>query len=359
MAMEYYSTLCIAYAADANQKQQQIKFMADVLQKTVVKIGGLLKAVWPVDNYDRLETVLAAPDYDKINLILVHAVLDKNNSNGGTLGIRRFSKMLDMYPEKRFVLVLADGAKGKAGALFRRGYYNAVYLKDSFDTEVLAQAVLGRTAEQARRYYDLDEGWDKTEPEKNPDTEDVSSKPSESMTGQQVVSADADNTVIQSENASEVEDAEKDLSSTGEQTVTHYLDIDESELMYGDALVEKTADEHVDTPDGQGKTETEPETDSGDGKKQEEGSLHTSTDSAENASINVYEMSAEKPVMDVGGYIGFVTRVTGPDTIEVKLLPMPGQPPLAVDDPAIAAYVLGSWASLQVTVSDEINRKYK
>ncbi len=73
------------------------------------------------------------------------------------VGRGTIQKWMGMYPDKKIILLLEDGKAGtkKTQALYDIGYYDALFYKDSKFSNILSLIAKGRTADEAREYYEV------------------------------------------------------------------------------------------------------------------------------------------------------------------------------------------------------------
>lgn len=314
------------------------------LMEAAQKAGGRLSRIVTVDGYEQLEAVLPVPDYNFINVVLLHGVMDKENNV--TMGASRFMTLMKNNPGKKYIYITPR--KSRMLKLIENGYYDGIMVEDSFNVDVLADILAGnRTEEKAREYFgvvkksvDSEEKQETANgaKEQNEVSEgNIEDVPEEPVYDVMDVSSDAagDESVVPAGN------------DTAEEVAAEPEAIDNAESFVDETDVSLT--ESVEEPTVSANTEEQPV------ENAEKGAENTSP---EEGITNVYQMSAEEPMFRFANYSGYVTRVTGKDTLEIRLTYMPGQAPVDLENPVNAAYLLGSVVNLPVVVGDTVNRKY-
>lgn len=303
--MEYNVLLCCSMTEESAQKQLEAIIVA--LQFN----GDFLGKVKIVQNYDDLELELRRDKEVQWDLAVIHSVVSKEQRESSQMGVGRFTRIIKEYPQKKFILILPENTFAKRIGLYRNGYYDAVYLNDCITIQVLANAVKGRNQKEAISYYKMEEWVEQHKGETQCDNES-------------------------DENLEKLLEAQKELELLREKVKI----MEQQNVQYQ----KQTHMEEKIQQQQQCQTKIINE------KKRVSG---------DNLIHNVYDLYAEKPMVEIGGYVGFVNRITGKNKMEVTLLVMPGQPELDLEDMNNAVYLVGAGVSIQVVVGNTVNRKYR
>lgn len=288
------------------------------LAEAARKASGRLVRIVTVDDYEQLETILPLPDYDYINVVLLHGVMDKENNV--TMGASRFMTMMKNAPDKKYIYITPK--KGRMVKLIENGYYDGLMVEDSFNIELLADILAGnRTEEKARKYFD-----------------------------------------VAKKNVDVTEEPEIDIKGTGVAEGTTDMESSElGELVQGDGNEDITSDAIEIVENIEENAVIASGTSAGVEEKLAtagEGGVDMGLSDLEDNSSVVYGMFAEEPMFQFANYSGYVTRITGADTFEVRLTYAPGQAAIDLKNQENAAYFLGSVVNVPVVVDSTINRKY-
>lgn len=315
------------------------------LMEAAKKAGGRLSRIVTVDGYEQLEAVLPVPDYNFINVVLLHGVMDKENNV--TMGASRFMTLMKNNPGKKYIYITPR--KSRMLKLIENGYYDGIMVEDSFNVDVLADILAGnRTEEKAREYFGV--------VKKSVESEEKQETANDTKEQNEVIEDSMEE--AQEEPVNDVMDVSADVADnesvvpTGndndEEATAESVAIDNSESFVDETDISLT--ESVEEPTVSANTTEE--------QAVENAEKETENTSQEEGITNVYQMSAEEPMFRFANYSGYVTRVTGKDTLEIRLTYMPGQAPVDLENPVNAAYLLGSVVNLPVVVGDTVNRKY-
>lgn len=252
----------------------------------VESIGEQVVDVGAVSDYDTLIAALASPEYADTDYVIVSERLVDEKGNSQSLGPAKLCEWVANFPRTRIIAVVSLKSKSKLVKLYQRGYYDVLMLENIDNSQVLAKLFKNRrTQVEAFAYYELDENF--LNQEKKVVTEDKKSFSS----NEPVVLQSLDNAV---------EDAVPVMEEVSEE-MKPAEEIDEVQ----EPKIEVTNEEIMENS----------------GFTAEQMNLSDIPDTGQYESVAAVEPNTvDGPYMDWATVNGYVSRVTGPDTIEVKLL---------------------------------------